>query len=142
LLRHPRGLLLVAVVARVSRNVTGAMEISVVGAKHRASWRNRFLTCLVTRGRGPILISRFLFFCSFSVAVLVRPSSFHASSFSAEFCSAHFSLTKISARTAYRFAGFKSGYIIQAVPGSIRLLTPYRSRLARAFDRIGASGSA
>src|SRR5207248_11736230 len=40
---------------RVSRNVTAALEISVVGAKHRASWRNRFFTCMVARGRGPIL---------------------------------------------------------------------------------------
>jgi hypothetical protein len=33
----------VAVVARIFRNVTAALEISVVGAKHRAPWRNRFL---------------------------------------------------------------------------------------------------
>src|SRR4029077_9389167 len=70
LLRRPRDLFSAAVVARIFRNVTAALEISVVGAKHRASWRNRFLTCLVARGRGSIL-SR----ASFSFASSVLPSA-------------------------------------------------------------------
>ena len=49
-----------------------ALEISVVGAKHRASWRNRFLTCLVTRGRGPIL-SRVTISFALSLSPSARP---------------------------------------------------------------------
>ena len=60
-------LFFVAVVARIFRNVAAALEISVVGAKHRASWRNRFLACLVPRGRGSIL-SR----ATFSFALSLR----------------------------------------------------------------------
>src|SRR4029077_955434 len=70
LLRRPRDLFFVAVVPRIFRNVTAALEISVVGAKHRASWRNRFLACLVARGRGSIL-SR----ASFSFALSLSPST-------------------------------------------------------------------
>src|SRR6266516_3510421 len=54
LLRGPRDLFFVAVVARIFRNVTAALEISFVGAKHRASWRDRVLARLVSRGRGSI----------------------------------------------------------------------------------------
>ena len=70
LLRRARDLFFAAVLARISRNVTATLEISVIGAKHRTTWRNRFLTCLVARGRGPIL-SR----ASFSFTLSLSASS-------------------------------------------------------------------
>src|SRR5439155_10410783 len=55
LLCHSGGLLLVAVVARVSRHGAAALEISIVCPKHSASRWDRVLARMVARGRRPIL---------------------------------------------------------------------------------------
>jgi Acyltransferase family len=70
-LRRARGLFFAAIVARIFRDVAAALEISVIGAKHRASWGHRFLTCLVARSRGPILSgATFSFALSLSASAL------------------------------------------------------------------------
>src|SRR5205814_8019966 len=50
-----RGLLFVAVVARVSRHGAAALEISFLCPKHRAARRDGVLARMVARDRGPIL---------------------------------------------------------------------------------------
>src|SRR5439155_20825607 len=73
-LRDPRDLFLVAVLARIFRDVTAALEISLVGAEHCASWRNRLFTCLVPRG-GRSILSCATFYFALSLSPSARGHS-------------------------------------------------------------------